>query len=209
MVVGARPVILPDASHRVPCDDGAVSSPGPGESTRIRSLVLTTVVLVVAVLAVTGLTRACSFSPTAPYLDRSTVRRIDPAAALRDAAAGAAFPLRVPATPPGWIPQSSDVAPVGAGRAVRVGWVTPADHFARLVQSDAGEAALAASQEGDPAARGTVDAGGRAWVVHTGPRGEAMWVTDLGPVRLLVTGDAPPDELTVLATAALAGTPAR
>lgn len=62
------------------------------------------------------------------------------------------------------------------------------------------------SERGDPAPRGTVDAGGQR-SVHTGRRGEALWVTDVDGVRLLVTGDAPAPELTRLAEATLAARP--
>ena len=196
-----------------------MSTPRQGESTGLAPLVKGVVVLSLVILALTGITRACSFSPTTPDVDRSRVTRVD--VPTRMAAAGVDFALRTPALPTDWIGQSFDVHPVGPGgtadpattgaatpRAVRVGWVTPDDHFLRLVQSPAPEADLVASEQGDPAARGAVGAGGTTWVEHTGVRGEAMWVADAGGVRLLVTGDAPAGEFTTLATAALAA-PAR
>lgn len=203
------------AERRVRCEDGAVASPSPGPGARDpepqrgpAALLRAFVVIGVGVLLLAGLLRACSFAPGAPEVDRESVPRIDPAAELRRDAPTLAFPLRVPSLPPDWIPQSSDVVVVGTGpaapRAARVGWVTPDDEFARLVQTDADEAAAVVSEAGDPTATGTVTAGGRTWVTHSGRRDEPIWVTDVDGVRLLVTGSASPERLTQLAEAALA-----
>lgn len=179
----------------------------PRRSTELSAFVKGLLVLGAAVLLFAGVTRACSFSPGPPTVDRSTVRTIDAGRSLTDAARRVPFPVRVPTVPAGWLAQSSDVPtlPGSADRAVRVGWLTPDNRFARLVQtSGSGEAAVRGEQ-GDPGVRGTVQAGGRSWVVHVGIRGEPVWVTDVDGVRLLVTGNATPDALTVLATAALTG----
>lgn len=188
-------------------------SRGPG--TEISALLRGTLVLGLLVLVVAGLVRTCSFAPGSPEVDRSALPQVDVAARLPAAAASVPFPVRVPVLPPDWLAQSQDVTVVGersdpgAPRAVRVGWITPRDAFARLVQTGADEAGAVVSERGDPTPRGAVDAGGRTWTVHTGVRGEQLWVTDLGPVgggdvRLLVTGSANPAELTTLASASVA-----
>ncbi len=164
---------------------------------------------------IAGLLRACTFAPGAPEVDRDSVRRIDAAAELRTASYGVAFPVRVPSLPADWIPQSSDLVVLGATgdpaapRAVRVGYVTPENEFARLLQSSGDETALVVSEGGNPSATGAVTAGGRTWVTHDGRRGEALWVTDVDGVRLAVTGSAGPARLTQLAEAALVAPPAR
>ena len=165
-------------------------------------LAIGTIVLAVIVLALTGLTRACSFSPTAPTVDRGAVQRIDVAQVTRDATAAVPFALRAPAMPPDWIAQSSDVRPVGGTREFRLGWVTPDNAFVRLVQSDASEDALVASEQAGPPALGPVAAGGRTWTTYRGIRGEALWVTDVDGVRWVVTGDASPARFTQLVTTA-------
>ncbi|MCD2194266.1 DUF4245 domain-containing protein [Actinomycetospora endophytica] len=172
---------------------------GSGGST-LGPLAIGTIVLAVIVLALTGLTRACSFSPTSPSVDRGSVQHIDVAQAARDAARSVPFAVRAPALPADWIPQSSDVRPVGAGRAFRLGWVTPESGFVRLVQSNADEAALVASEEGAPQALGPVSAGGRTWTTYRGVRGEALWVTDVDGVRWLLTGDGSPARFVQVAT---------
>lgn len=181
-----------------------MSSPRSGGG--LGPLAIGTVVLAVFVLALTGLTRACSFSPTGPDVDRGSIQRVDVVAATRDAAGTLRFPLRAPALPGGWIPQSSDVRTLPGGRAFRLGWVTPDDSFVRLVQSSAPEAAMVADEQGDPAALGPVSAAGRTWTTYRGLRDEALWVTDAGagpdgtPVRWLITGSASPTRFTELAT---------
>jgi uncharacterized protein DUF4245 len=181
-----------------------VSTPrgGSGRS-GVGPLAIATIVLAVVVLALTGLTRACSFSPTAPTVDRGAVQRIDVAQAAREATAAVPFALRAPAMPADWIAQSSDVRPIGGSRAFRLGWVTPDNAFVRLVQSDAPEEALVASEQAGPPALGPVAVGGRTWTTYRGVRGEALWVTDVDGVRWLVTGDATPARFTQLATTAL------
>ena len=170
----------------------------------MRSIVMTVLVLAVAVLAVTGFLRACSFAPTTPDVDRSTLPRVDVAEVVTDATASVSFPLRAPAAPADWVPQSFDVVPVAGTRAVRLGWVTPDSSFVRLVQSNAPEDALVRFAGGQPAAQGTVADAGRPWVVHTGVRDESLWVADLGDVRLLITGSGSPSRFTQLAEATLA-----
>lgn len=181
---------------------------GRGTGTEISALIRGTLVLGVLVLVVAGIVRTCSFAPGAPEVDRDALPRVDVASRLAAAASTVPFGLRVPALPPGWLAQSQDVVGLPAGhRAVRVGWVTPADAFARLVQTDADEAAVVTSERGDPAPRGAVDAGGRRWTVHAGGRGEPLWVTDVDGTRLLVTGSASTVDLTTLASASGAARP--
>jgi Protein of unknown function (DUF4245) len=189
--------------------------PRPRETGGPAALLRGFLVLGVAVLVLAGLLRTCTFAPGAPEVDRASVPRIDAPAELRAASYAVPFPVRVPTLPADWIPQSSDVVVLGApgdpaaGRAVRVGYLTPENQFARLLQSSGDEAALVVSEGGNPQATGTVGAGGRTWVTHEGRRGEALWVADVDGVRLAVTGSADAARLTQLAEAALVAPPAR
>ena len=161
-----------------------------------------TLVLAVVVLALTGLTRACSVSAPGA-IDRGSVQRVDVASVGSDAARVLPFAVRAPEMPADWIPQSSDTRAVPGGRAFRLGWVTPDDGFARLVQSDGSAEGLVASEEGAPAAGPPVSAGGLTWATYRGVRGELLWVTDVGGVRWLVTGNATPARFVQLASTAL------
>jgi hypothetical protein len=85
-----------------------------------------------------------------------------------------------------------------------VGWRTPDGNYLRLSQSSAGEAELAVFETEQRAApTGAVQAAGRVWVRYPGPRAEQAWVSDLGEVRLLVTGSGTEEQFRTLADATL------
>jgi hypothetical protein len=186
----------------------------PGRSARtLRDLGLSLAVLVGLVLLLTGVTRGCSFSPGGISVDPHAVPTVDPSAELRGAAARVDFPVRDPRLPAGWRANSADVSPVaataGAPRVVQVGWLTAAGRYLRLAQSSADPAELggfaAGRPVGDaPAPSGTVVVDGRQWTTYPALHGEPAWVTDLGAVRLLVTGSGSAEEFRTLAAAAQA-----
>lgn len=179
-----------------------MSSPQPDRTGGIRPFAVGTIVLAVIVLALTGLTRACSVSPPGA-VDRGSVQRIDVADAARSAAASLSFPVRGPLMPADWIPQSSDIRDVPGGRAFRLGWLTPDDTFVRLVQSNGTEEGLVASEQGEPQAGAPVSADGLTWNTYRGLRDEPIWVADVGGgVRWLVTGGATPARFVQLITTA-------
>ncbi|WP_018335292.1 DUF4245 domain-containing protein [Actinomycetospora chiangmaiensis] len=178
-----------------------MSSPQPDRTGGIRPFAVGTIVLAVIVLALTGLTRACSVSAPGT-VDRGSVQRIDVAGVTASAASTLPFRVVGPQLPADWIPQSSDIRDVAGGRAFRLGWLTPENGFLRLVQSNGTEAGLVASEQGDPRAGAPVSAGGLTWATYRGQRDEAMWVTDVGGVRWLVTGSAPANRFVQLITAA-------
>ena len=137
----------------------------PRGGSNIGPLAIGTIVLAVIVLALTGLTRACSFSPTAPAVDRGSVQRIDVAQVSRDAARARALRAPRPRDARRLDRAVLRRAPGRDGtRAFRLGWVTPENGFARLVQSDAPEDALVHL-------RGGCAAGARAGVARAGARG--------------------------------------
>ncbi|MCD2187285.1 DUF4245 domain-containing protein [Actinomycetospora soli] len=190
-----------------------MSSPKADRTGGIGPFAVGTIVLAVIVLALTGLTRACSVSSPST-VDRGSVQRIDVADATRSAAATLPFPVRGPQLPADWIPQSTDIrdvpgdaaqssTPGEGGRAFRLGWLTPDDSFVRLVQSDGTVEGLVTSEQGTPQAGAPVSADGLTWATYRGLRNEAIWVADVGGgVRWLVTGDATPARFVQLITAA-------
>ncbi|MEJ2867463.1 DUF4245 domain-containing protein [Actinomycetospora sp. OC33-EN08] len=178
-----------------------MSSPRSDRIGGIGPFAVGTIVLALVVLALTGLTRACSVSPPGA-VDRASVPRVDVAEATRAASGSLPFRVRGPAMPADWIAQSTDTRDVPGGRAFRLGWLTPDDAFVRLVQSNGSAEGLVASEGGEPQAGPPVSAGDLTWATYRGQRGEPIWVTDVGGVRWLVTGNATPARFVQLITAA-------
>jgi hypothetical protein len=166
-------------------------------------------VLVVIVLVFAGVTRSCSFAPVGPSVDPAAGPTVDAPAQLRLLARTTPFPLRVPALPPDWRANSAGTEQVGAagGRAVRVGYLAPGGRFLRLVQSDADEVALLATEaQGTPVASGPIVVSGTTWVTYADDDNrEPIRVATLDGVRLLITGSGSDDDFRTLAAAATAG----
>lgn len=176
----------------------------------MRDMVVALGVLLVVILLAGGVTRSYSFAPTGPTVDPSGLPVVDAPSELR--ALRVPFPVRVPAVPDGWRSNSVGQDRVEGGRAVRVGFITPAGRYLRLLQSDAPDAALLAVETGATpvAASGPVDVTGQRWIVY--PRGsdEPIWITEVAtpgaaPVRMLITGSGSEDDFRALAGGALAG----
>jgi Protein of unknown function (DUF4245) len=110
--------------------------------------------------------------------------------------------------PADWRANSVDTVRVGpaASRAVRVGYLTPAGRYLRVVQSDADEAALLALEaRGTPIASGATDVAGRTWVTYADDTREPIRIADLDGVRVLITGSGDDDEFRTLAAAVTGG----
>jgi Protein of unknown function (DUF4245) len=132
-----------------------------------------------------------------------TVQVVDTRPDIREAKAQARFPVLVPAgLPARWRPTSSRVVRDDAGRVVfRIGYVTPADKWAGLVEGD--KPSLLADEIGpDRKPTGSVDAAGTRWTRYPGRRGgEQSLVRTAGGTTYLITGTAKLDELRKLAEA--------
>jgi hypothetical protein len=193
--------------------DGAVTEPGPPakpprSALTMRDMVGALVVLAVVVLAAGGLSRSCTFAPTGPTVDASQLPVVDVPAELTRLAPDSTFPLRVPAVPDGWRANAVDRSslPEG-GHVVSTGFLTPDGRYLRLQQGDATEEAMLRAEAGGGMApgQGTVDVDGQQWVAYTGERGEPIWITDVGGVRMLVTGSGNEADFRTLAVAAAHG----
>jgi hypothetical protein len=166
------------------------------------------VLLVVVVLAIGGLTRGCSFAPGGPTVDSGAVPSVDAPGQLRALAGSTPFALRVPAAPADWRANAVGTVRVGqaGNRAVRTGYITSAGRYLRVVQSDAAEADLVASEaEGTPVASGAADVAGARWVTYADDTREAIRVADVDGVRLLITGSGDDAEFRALAAATTGG----
>jgi Protein of unknown function (DUF4245) len=172
----------------------------------LRDMALSMVVLAVIVLVLAAISRGCSFSPGGPSDTNVSLPPVDVTGELGAAAGQVGFPLRQPALPAGWRPNSASVnavGPNGHDHDVRIGWLTPSGGYVQLSQSDAAPGDLAAAIAGTGVtATGTVTVGPSTWTTYPGVRAETSWLRDLGPVRLLVTGNGTPAEFRTLAEAA-------
>jgi uncharacterized protein DUF4245 len=185
-------------------------SPGkpPRSALSVRDMVGAVAVLVAVVLLFAGMTRSCSFAPGGPTVDSASGPRVDAPAQLRVLAGSTPFPLRVPMLPVGWQATTVDTERIGGNgaRAVRTGYLTPEGHYLRLVQSDAEEPAMLATEaQGTPVAAGPIVVAGTTWVSYTDDTPEPIRVAALDGVRLLVTGSGTDDEFRTLAAATTGG----
>ncbi|NDZ96608.1 DUF4245 domain-containing protein [Streptomyces sp. SID6673] len=132
----------------------------------------------------------------------------DVSAALEADARDLPFPIREPATPAGWKPNSGSTQAVGGTRVSNVGWISDVGAYVQLSQTDAKEEDLVVHLGGGEAlGTGTRQAGGREWVTYSTPDEKKFWITDLGDVRIAVLSRGPDDDMTEIATAVLAQQP--
>lgn len=174
-----------------------------------RDMAYSIIPLVLVCLVLAGASRACSFSPQGPTA--GPVPTVDVGSSLTSFARDVDFPVRVPGLPEGWQANSSDRRTVdGAtgGESVRAGWIPPNGSYLRLAQSSAAEGPLLASEVSSrrsPTA--TVDLAGATWTVYTQEGSEPAWVTDLGDVRLSITGSGLDQDFRTLAVATTTAPP--
>ncbi|GAB2658213.1 DUF4245 domain-containing protein [Prescottella soli] len=159
--------------------------------------------LVVACLLIAVVAQSCSFSPGGPK--QGPIPSFDAEAAFKYDSRELGFPIRQPETPQGWTPNSgsrSIVSGNGGGDSSNIGFITEAGRYIQLTQSDASEEALVPFIAGEPRyATGTEQIGDHTWDVFGGDGVEAIWVSDFGATRILITGPAPAANFTTLATA--------
>ncbi|MFC9557096.1 DUF4245 domain-containing protein [Rhodococcus sp. NPDC056960] len=169
-----------------------------------RDMVWSLLPLVLFCVLIAGIASQCTFSPGGPT--SGPIPSFDIDAALKYDAQDLPFPVRKPATPEGWTPNSgsrSIVSGDNGGDSSTVGFITEAGRYIQLTQSNAAETVLVPFVAGGPrTATGTEDVAGHSWIVYGGEGVEPIWVSDFGDVRLLVTGSASPEAFTQLTTAA-------
>ncbi|WP_442240548.1 DUF4245 domain-containing protein [Rhodococcus sp. TAF43] len=159
--------------------------------------------LVLACLLIAAIASQCSFSPGGPK--PGPIPSFDADAAFKYDSRELGFPIRQPEIPEGWTPNSgsrSIVSGDGGGDSNNIGFITEVGRYIQLTQSDATVEALVPFIAGEPRIQtGTEQIGGRTWDVFDDGDSEAIWISDFGDARVLVTGPAPAEDFTQLATA--------
>jgi hypothetical protein len=131
----------------------------------------------------------------------SRVHVIDPSGDLRDAARIGLFTVESPhGLSSGWQPTSSQLdQPTAEVLTIQIGYLTPAQQYARYVQSNVRTDSLLDTQVPGATIDGSVPVDGRTWLRYRTPKGELALVLP-GKATLLVTGSAGQDELTAMAS---------
>jgi Protein of unknown function (DUF4245) len=176
-----------------------------------RDMFWSMVPLVVGCILLAGILGMCSFQPSGPT--RGPIPTYDAAGALGSDAETLGFPIRMPVLD-GWQPNSgrrdgienarTDPATGQPARALmsNVGYVTPAGKYMSLTQSNADEDKLVRSIAAGAYPTGSVEVGGRQWVVYEGAANdEPLWTTKIGATQLAITGGGSPEEFQTLARA--------
>lgn len=185
-------------------DTGDVPSDKPRILHNNRDMVWSLVPLVLFCVLIAGIASQCTFSPGGPT--SGPIPSFDVDAALKYDAKDLSFPIREPATPEGWTPNSGSRSVVGGnsgGEVSTVGFITSAGRYIQFTQSSAVETTLVPAVAGEPRrATGTQEIAGHTWVVYGEEGVEPIWISDFGEVRLLVTGSASTEAFEQLTTAA-------
>jgi hypothetical protein len=186
---------------------GKLRQPPLGAGPRDMLISMLVLLPIVGLVAVLG--RGCSFAPAGPTVDSAHLPNVDIHGALPAAARAVPFELREPSVPAGWRANSVDQRPgPGGAPTVRVGWVTTAGRYLRLVQSAGQEGELVAAEtQGPPRAARPVAAAGATWVDYQGGNGERAWTRRADGAQWLITGDATAAEFDLLARAITAAAP--
>jgi hypothetical protein len=185
-----------------------------------RDMFWSLVPLVIGCILLAGMVGMCSFQPG--RTNEGAIPPYDVAAALHADAATLGFPIRLPALPAGWQPNSGSRGGIENGRtdpstgqrlnAAKsiVGYISPTGMYLSLTQSNADEEKLVASIHPAAFPTGAVDVAGTNWIVYqaagqSGSAGEPIWTTTLtspgGRTQIAITGAGSPEEFRTLASA--------
>ena len=185
--VSSARAVRGDGAARV--DTGDVSYQKPRIMHDYRDLFWSLIPLLLMCVAIAAIASQCSFSPDGPTPGR--VPNFDVHAALHDDAHTLPFPIRDPALPEQWQANSGSrdaVTGRGGGAVSTVGYLSPQGTYMQLSQTDAAAGALADHAIGTRSPGGTQTIGGHSWTVYHVDNQEPAWVSDFGPVRVMLKG---------------------
>jgi hypothetical protein len=117
----------------------------------------------------------------------------------RQAGVAALVPTGLPSS---WRANAAGLSTPAKGvTRLHIGWATPGSHYAGLDESTGDPAAFVTTVLGRAgvAVRATTTIGGVAWEQRVSDRGEAAFTRRVGPLTVVVTGDATDAQLRALA----------
>ena len=186
----------PPAAEPAPAAEAGTPAARPEISERRpRDLAISLLVLLVPIALMIGVYRIL-FDGDAPVL-------VDPAPAVAQARADAAFPVSVPDGLGGdWRTVSASYQRGDGAAALRIGYLTPGDGGIQLIESDVpADVLLPRELTPQASAQGVVEIAGAQWRRYSARPGERALVL-LEPERTtIVVGAASDDELRELAAA--------
>ncbi|WP_211256945.1 DUF4245 domain-containing protein [Corynebacterium lowii] len=175
-----------------------------------RDMTLSLVAIVAMMVVGVGATGLCSFEPGNP--ENGPVPTADASAFLRMEATSAAFPVRLPEVPEGWIANSARRSSLGGQPVPVVGYITDHEGYLQLTQTGEPVAEAVRGYDEDLRERDrSVEVEGIPIEVYTSTDREVrdLWVADLGDARLLLSGAATEEEFLALIEATAKAQPLR
>lgn len=156
----------------------------------LRDILLSLAVLLIPIVVIVGLTRACT-----------SVTVVDPAGAIDQARADNRFPVLVPdGLDPGWRPVRAVYTTSGGTGTLRVGYLTPDDGAVQVVQTNEDPQAVLPREFGDDATpTGPVTIGGTQWRGYQVRGHERALAVTTGARTTIVQGQSSEAELEILA----------
>ena len=166
-------------------------------------MLISLTVCFVVILCAVAFTGLCSFNPDGTIED-GPVNPVDADTIMTMEARAMQFPVRLPATPDGWVANSARRTNVRGDSAPIVGWVTAEKAYLQFLQTSQPVEVTVEDfdevrrQETDPV---TVDAiSWRKFTPVDQPGKDTIWARDAGEVSWIVTGTAGAEEFSQLAT---------
>ncbi|RJO75805.1 DUF4245 domain-containing protein [Nocardia panacis] len=166
--------------------------------------------LVLLAVVFAGLASQCSFAANGPTQGR--IPHFDVTAALREDARTLHFPIRNPAVPQDWQPNSGrrdTITGPGGGPLTTVGYITPQGNYMQVTQTSGAEPALARHLLDGRYGGGSQQIGEQKWVVYAEKGEETAWIADFGQARVLIKGAGSDADFRTLAQAVTSAQPVR
>jgi hypothetical protein len=175
------------------------------EIRRRRSLSTTSRDMLLSMAVIVGLILV--FLLLVPRPNKIVERSLDVPAAAQASAAELGFTPADPTLPEGWTARTADVQRGTDGLPTwHLTYTSPSGFYVGVQQTAKATPAWEARQVTDGAERGTIDVGGKTWVIRSRTdRGITSWVLREPPITTVVTGTAGEPELALFATAVAAG----